>query len=116
MATVVVVLSGTRSLSSMPSEAVVMASSVSSGGISESVRTMVVLPTPNPPAITILSGTGRLSACTESLQQSLEDLRRGAACRSVGGCLRSVHLEVSGLGQVADEHPGHPDRHPQRGT
>ena len=57
IATVVVVLPGTALTSSRPTEAVVSASSVTSGGISDSACTIVVLPTPNPPAITILSGT-----------------------------------------------------------
>jgi hypothetical protein len=56
IATVVVVLVGTMSASSTPMEAVVMACSVSSGGISESELTRVVLPTPNPPAMSTLSG------------------------------------------------------------
>jgi hypothetical protein len=54
---VVVVLPGTALTSSRPTEAVVNASSVISGGISESACTIVVLPTPKPPAITIFKGT-----------------------------------------------------------
>ena len=42
----------------MPTLAVVMAASVVSGGMSERVPTMVVLPTPNPPAITIFTDIG----------------------------------------------------------
>ncbi len=56
IATVVVVLSGTASASSTPIDAVVIACSVSSGGISDSDRTSVVLPTPKPPAIRTFSG------------------------------------------------------------
>ena len=56
IATVVVVLPGTALTSSRPTDAVVRASSVTRGGISDSACTIVVLPTPNPPAITILSG------------------------------------------------------------
>ena len=81
IATVVVRLSGTTAVSSTPIDAVVIASSVSSGGISDSAVTKVVLPTPKPPATRILSGTGPGSACTQSLQQASEDLGRGAAVR-----------------------------------
>ena len=56
IATVVVRLSGTAAVSSTPSDAAVMVSSVSSGGISEIARTSVVLPTPKPPAMRIFRG------------------------------------------------------------
>ena len=56
IATVVVVLPGTALTSSTPTDAVVMAASVVSGGISEMARTIVVLPTPKPPAMTIFRG------------------------------------------------------------
>jgi hypothetical protein len=62
MATVVVRLPGTAPRSSTPAEALVSGSSVSSGGISDSARTMEVFPTPKPPATTTLSGTGGRSA------------------------------------------------------
>ena len=76
IATVVVRLSGTAAVSSTPSDAAVMVSSVRSGGISETARTSVVLPTPKPPATRILRGMS--SAGTEAIQESGEDLRRGA--------------------------------------
>src|SRR5690348_8620556 len=104
IATVVVCLSGTAAVSSTPSDAAVMVSSVRSGGISETARTSVVFPTPNPPATRILSGMS--SAGTQTIQESGEDLRRGAV-RVPGG----VDGQVPGLGQVADQHPRHADRH-----
>src|SRR5713101_5048279 len=55
IATVVVVLSGTPERSSTLSLAVVMTASVVSGVISETDPTKVVLPTPKPPATTILT-------------------------------------------------------------
>src|SRR5215475_9515651 len=55
MATVVVVLSGTCDRSSTPVLAAVMTASVVSGVISETDPTKVVLPTPKPPATTILT-------------------------------------------------------------
>ncbi len=55
MATVVVVLSGTPDRSSTPPLAVVSRASVVSGLISDTAPTKVVLPTPKPPATTILT-------------------------------------------------------------
>jgi hypothetical protein len=58
MATVVVVFPPTPRVSSTPILAVVSAASVVSGGISLTEPTKVVLPTPNPPAMTIFTGLG----------------------------------------------------------
>ncbi|BFO20078.1 hypothetical protein SHKM778_64660 [Streptomyces sp. KM77-8] len=55
MATVVAVLEAEPKLSSTPTPAWVMVSSVVSGLISLTEPTMVVLPTPNPPTITIFT-------------------------------------------------------------
>src|SRR6266581_9771228 len=55
IATVVVVLSGTWDRSSTPALAAVITASVVSGVISETDPTKVVLPTPKPPATTILT-------------------------------------------------------------
>ena len=54
IATVVVDLRGTASRSSTPSDSLVTRASVRSGWISETDPTRVVLPTPKPPATTIL--------------------------------------------------------------
>jgi hypothetical protein len=54
----------TFDVSSIPTDAVVMAASVVNGGISDNVPTNVVLPTPKPPAITIFAERGRFSAVT----------------------------------------------------
>src|SRR3954463_5393347 len=59
MATVVVILPGTCRLSSTPTPAEVMMASVVSGVISETDPTSVVLPTPNPPAMTIFADVTR---------------------------------------------------------
>src|ERR671919_1664825 len=61
MATVVVVLPRILVRSSMPDEALVMAASVRRGSISEMAPTKVVLPTPNPPAITNLTEVMRVA-------------------------------------------------------
>src|SRR5438552_1120559 len=66
MATVVVVLPGRPSRLSMPAATEVISASVVRGLISEMLATVVVLPTPNPPAITILTGSGgrRVGRCS----------------------------------------------------
>ena len=69
MATVVVVLFGTWDRSSTPVLAAVITASVVSGVISETDPTKVVLPTPKPPATTIL---------TDVIATSPASLRRGA--------------------------------------
>ena len=85
MATVVVVLPWIWLVSSTPTLAVVMAASVVSGMISETAPTKVVLPTPKPPAMTILTGVGAL------------DSPRGA--RSIlSGVHRAPSREAQGLG------------------
>src|SRR4051794_25164364 len=62
MATVVVIFPGTCRLSSTPTPAEVMMASVVSGVISETEPTSVVLPTPNPPAMTIFADVTRPAA------------------------------------------------------
>src|SRR4051794_23224399 len=58
IATVVVVFGDMPAGSSTPRPTAVMAASVVTGGISDTDATRVVLPTPKPPATTILTGTG----------------------------------------------------------
>ena len=58
MATVVVRLASTPAVTSMPAPGPLSSSSVRSGSISVSAPTSVVLPTPNPPAMRILTATG----------------------------------------------------------
>src|SRR6202023_3825348 len=53
IATVLVALAGVPASSSTPTDASVRIASVRSGMISETAPTKVVLPAPNPPAITI---------------------------------------------------------------
>src|ERR1700722_3474716 len=62
IATVVVVLSGTCDRSSTPALADVITASVVSGVISDTDPTNVVLPTPKPPATTILTDVMAVSA------------------------------------------------------
>src|SRR3954451_7233087 len=109
IATVVVVLLRTWVRSSIPSDSSVIRASVLSGGISETAPTNVVLPTPNPPAMMILTGTGgsRRSTPTKSLQQSFQDLGGRWPVRLAG----QVHDQVVAGGEVADQHPRHAEGH-----
>src|ERR1044071_9326155 len=59
IATVVVFLPATAVVSSTSTEAIVIIASVVSGRISETEPTIVVLPTPKPPATTILAEVAR---------------------------------------------------------
>src|SRR4029453_4784620 len=123
IATVVVVLSGTAAVSSTPTDRAVMACSGVRGGISDPAPPKGVLPAPTPPATRTLSGIRsrlaggggrRVSTRTESIQQPSQDGGRGPAL-PVGGS-GQVDPQVAAVGEVADEHPGHPDRHPQGGA
>src|SRR4029453_1627238 len=123
IATVVVVLSGTAAVSSIPTDMAVIFCSVVRGGISDTHPTKVVLPAPNPPATGPLGGMGGrgaggggrgVSTRTESIEQPSQDDVTGAAV-AVGGS-GQVDVQVAAVGEVAHEHPGHPDRHPQGGA
>src|SRR3712207_9339078 len=97
-------------MSSTPTEAVVSASSVTSGGISDSACTIVVLPTPKPPATTILRGTKAFfflffsSARTQTLQQAFQ--HDGVRTAVVPRRLGLVHGDVPGPREVAHQHAG----------
>src|SRR6266542_1277111 len=117
MATVVVVLPGTAEVSSTPTEASVIASSVVRGVISDTDPTKVVLPTPNPPATRTLRGmisssdvAGRRryrSACAKPIQQPPQDrLARTAVLRCVPW---QVRHQVAGIDEVADQYSCHTD-------
>src|SRR6478609_7191643 len=104
-AAVVSTLSGVSVATSTPTPTSVIAASVVSGSISEIEPTVVVLPTPKPPAMTTLSamGAGARSEATDTLQQSFEDadafVELGARSRADG--------EGPLGGEVADEDPHH---------
>ena len=108
IATVVVGLPGTLLTSSMPAEAAVMSASVVSGLISEMLPTEVVLPTPKPPAMTSLTGSGgrrrggRPSSadCAETTDHPQERVDVG---RGVG--VRQVDRQVPVGGEIPDQHP-----------
>src|SRR4051812_9227101 len=76
MATVVVVLPSTPSMSSTPTPRSERISSVRSGRISLIAPTSVVLPTPKPPATRILRATGS-SEGAKAIDHFLENARAG---------------------------------------
>src|SRR3984957_1983424 len=110
MATVVVVFSSLPCTGSTVLLACVIHASVLTGGISETVLTRVVFPTPNPPATTIFAevmfgGTrsGELAkAIDHSLQQPVVIRRRVDLV---------VDLHPVGGGQVLEQHAGDAERH-----
>src|SRR5690348_602183 len=116
IATVVVCLSGTWLMSSTPAATEVISASVVSGTISEMLPTDVVLPTPKPPAMTILTGSGggRCPAADrdapgsappsgDSSKATDHPQQRVDVLRDVG--VRQVDRQMSLGAQVAHEHP-----------
>src|SRR6201995_848811 len=113
IATVVVFLSRPCDRSSTSVDATVMTASVVHGTISDTEPTKVVLPTPNPPATTILTEVVARRESTLKLVEATQNPLEQIGIRGVVG--RSVHQHETGVGQVADEHPGHPERDTQLG-
>src|SRR5689334_13046428 len=105
MATVVVVLRSTPVRSSTSTPTLVRTSSVCRGWISLTAPTRVVLPTPKPPAIRILTAVGCCSEGSEAIDNRLEDAFVGSP-RAVGFVDRDEPL----LQEVVEEHPHDPDR------
>src|SRR5207244_5029181 len=103
MATVVVVLSPVWVRSSMPAEADVITASVRSGLISETAPTNVVLPTPKPPATTILAEV--VARLGSELAKSTEHPFEQGHVRRTGRLVatRLVDGDEPGLGQVRDK-------------
>src|SRR5262245_3113735 len=105
MATVVVVLAATPLTSSMPRDSVVIGASVVSGVISDTAPTKVVLPTPNPPEMTIFTEMGSgTSATPQAAQQAFEHFGARSAVDRVG---HAVDREVPVRVQIRHQHPGH---------
>src|SRR5436305_14036298 len=115
MATVVVVLSGTWDRSSTPALASVITASVVSGTISETEPTKVVLPTPKPPATTILTDVIAPSPAlslrglelAKSTEHPFEQVEVGTALRVV----ELVHSDQPFHRHVGDEDSGNAQGH-----
>src|SRR6201990_2810948 len=111
MATVVVLLSGTCDRSSTSVLATVIMASVVSGVISDTEPTKVVLPTPNPPATTILTdviagasvrGWATLDL-TESTKHPFEQIEVRTALRIIA----LMDADTPVRTHVGDENPGY---------
>src|SRR5690606_27025678 len=111
MATVVVDFSGVMPRSSIPAEASVITASVVSGMISDTAPTNVVLPTPKPPATTILVEVNSPLEPAKSTEHPFQQVDIGAA----GVQLRLVHPYQSLCRHVGDQHPRHAQRDVQQG-
>src|SRR3954451_25280195 len=110
-------------VSSIPSATFVMAASVVNGAISEIEPTNVVLPTANPPATMILTGSGALSSggvwsadagASERLKAIEHPFEQFQIRPFAGlGVLRFVTGEKALFGHIAYEDPGHAERDAQ---
>src|SRR5215831_10483816 len=117
IATVVVVLSGTCDRSSTAALAAVMTASVVRGVISETDPTKVVLPTPKPPATTILTEVIAVSPVlfraglelAKSTENPFEQVEIWAAL----GVVELVDPDQSLYRHVGDEDAGYTQRHPE---
>src|SRR6266540_302527 len=114
IATVVVVFPGTLRVSSTPTPAEVMMASVVSGVISETEPTSVVLPTPNPPAMTIFADVTRpdercvMSEPPKSTQHPLKQFCANRLVFVQRG--RLIHRDQPIRRHVGDDDPGHAER------
>src|SRR4051812_44025383 len=105
IATVVVVLSSAEFSGSIVLLAWVIHASVFTGGISETELTSVVLPTPNPPATTILTDVRRRGRPSGKLTESMDDfLQKARVVRGVVGLRIDQHPIARR--QVAQQHAG----------
>src|SRR5256714_6423214 len=116
IATVVVDWSGTGDRSSTSVLATVMTASVVSGVISDTEPTKVVLPTPNPPATTILTdvmaGASDLGWATLDLTESTKHPFEQVEVRTALRIIALVNADEPGRTHVADENPSYAYRHP----
>src|SRR5215475_3762895 len=111
IATVVVCLDSTPTVSSTPTLSSVRYSSVSSGWISLTAPTSVVLPTPNPPATRIFRATGSASASTPVSEgpKAIEDRLEYALVRDCRRRNRGPRPDVAPVEQIAEQHPHRAD-------
>src|SRR5579859_4857560 len=117
IATVVVDLSGTCDRSSTSVLATVITASVVSGVISETEPTKVVLPTPNPPATTILTdvmaGASDLGWATLDLTESTEHHFEYVQLPTALRVIALVDVDQAVRAHIRDDNPGYAERQPQ---
>src|SRR5262245_40052023 len=101
----------TANTSSIPTAASVIGASVVSGSISEIAPTNVVLPTPNPPLMTIFTVAGRDRDWSKSEgPDTVSDPFDHVDSDSAG----VLNRDVSRRSQIGNQHSRHPQRHRQR--
>src|ERR1700704_4857516 len=114
ISTVVVFFIGVASRPSIPADALVTSSSVRSGMISETAPTNVVLPAPNPPAMTIfVEAVALASECFKATQRPSYEFVALVTRRLLGQC--SMHPKVTGQDQITDQYARDTDREVQPG-
>src|SRR3954452_6115602 len=103
--------------SSMPTDSEVISASVVSGEISEMAPTVVVFPTPKPPATMIFTGTGAFFGALPVPTRAVPTKWRSGDCSKstdhshdglgVGGLVvQHMDVQLARGAQVADEDPG----------
>ncbi len=112
IATVVVDLSGTWDRSSTSVLATVITASVVSGVISDTEPTNVVLPTPNPPATTILTDViaeeaSDLGWATLDLTESTKHPFEQIEVRTALGIIALMDTDKPVRAHIGDENSGH---------
>src|SRR6187200_2474898 len=114
IATVVVDLLGVAVRSSTLILACVITASVVSGVISDTEPTNVVLPTPNPPATTILTdvmaGASALGWATLDLTESTKHPFEQVEVRTALRIIALMDADEPVRTHVGDENPGHAER------
>src|SRR5258705_5876037 len=113
MATVVVVLFSTPSRLSWLALTLVRTSSVRSGRTSLMELTSVVLPAPNPPAMTILNAASGPSAPGSESPEPMQHLPQQLGAGLLTGLPARQHLDAGLLDEVGEQHPDHADRQPR---
>src|SRR5262245_57505082 len=108
-ATVVVILSSTPTRSSTVTPMSVSRSSVSSGTISLTAPTRVVLPAPKPPATRIFRARGTAPAWSEPAEP-IDHRLQGRVVGRLVLVSRLVHRDEPVGEQVADHHANHTER------
>src|SRR3954447_5543531 len=104
MATVVEIFFSTPARSSTPTLAAVIRSSVSSGATSLTEPTMVVLPTPNPPAMRIFKAVGMTgSEPTDTIHHPFDEFH----ARLLAQCGRGLDNDQRAVEEVTTEHLHH---------
>src|SRR5581483_3686828 len=115
IATVVVFFAGVPASSSTPTDASVRIASVRNGMISDTAPTKVVLPAPNPPAITIfVDAAVELSERAEATQSPSDQFSPFFHQRDV--MQGRQHAKITRLHQVADQNTSDSHRKLQSGS